>query len=322
MRQEAVETVMRVLGSFNPSGKPNSEGTWMAVSCPLAPWTHKGRDEHPSMMVNIEPGRSVCHCMGCGFSSGALGLAKEIHRYGGIDDETLKELTYLITLEETKHWAQLERDKPDIPESLVADLDQWHPYWEQRGVSHEEVRRWRLGYSAEQKRVLIPFFDFEGSLHGVVGRDITGLRKDKYRVFPTGFDRSRYVFGEHLITGGERSLLVVEGYLDAIAARRYLPSDMGVVALGTARPSNDQVRKIALFANEEVISALDKDDTGLIGAAKLERLLRGRVKMTTIDYGGYKDADEAGEALPGILAKRRGGMFDDVVSRLTAIAGA
>ena len=320
MRVEAVETVMRVLGSYNPAPRVNSRGDWGACSCPLAPWRHRGRDANPSMMVSVEPGRSTAHCLGCGFTGGMLSLVKEVHRYGGIDEATLKELIYLVTLEETRHWAQLERDKPDLPVSLLADLDQWHPYWAERGVGDEEVRRWRLGYSAEYRRVLLPFFDFEGNLHGVVGRDITGMRKDKYRVFPTGFDRARYVFGEHLITGGEDRLLVVEGYLDAIAARRYLPPEIGVVALGTARPSDEQVRKIAMFANQEVISGLDKDDTGLIGSAKLDRLLKGRVRLSTIDYGDFKDADEAGAALVDIVAKRSGGMFDDVLSRLSGLA--
>lgn len=311
---------MRVLGSYNPHPNANSAGSWGAVSCPLAPWTHRGRDEHPSMMVSLEPGISTCHCMGCHFSSGALGLAKEVHRYGGIDDETLKELTYLIVLEETRHWEQLARDKPDLPTSLVADLDQWHPYWEERGISHDEIRRWRLGYSADDKRVLLPFFDFEGNLQGLVGRAVRRRTKPKYRIYPEGFDRARYLFGEHLISGAERQLLVVEGYLDAIAARRYLPAEIGVVALGTARPSDEQVRKIAMFANEEVISGLDKDDTGLIGSAKIERLLAGRVRLSSIDYGDFKDADEAGEAIVGMIEQRCGQLFDDALSRLAAIA--
>jgi 5S rRNA maturation endonuclease (ribonuclease M5) len=319
VRVEAVTTVLRVLGSFNPEPKVNSAGTWGAVSCPLAPWRHKGRDERPSMMVSVEPGRSHCTCMGCGFNNGMLSLAQEVHALGGIDDHTLSEIGYLITMEEARLWARLERDKPDLPESLLSDLDQWHPYWEERGVSQVEVRRWRLGYSSEHQRVLIPFFDFHGNLHGVVGRDITGMRADKYRVFPSGFDRARYLFGEHLISGDEERLFVVEGYLDAIAARRYLDPAIGVVALGTARPSDEQVRRIAMFAGDEVIIGLDRDDAGMFGAAKLERMLKGKVRLSKIEYGTFKDADEAGAALPGIVASRAGGLFDGLVARLTTL---
>lgn len=313
-------TVLQTLGSYHPHPKPNSEGSWGAASCPLAPWQHKGRDEHPSLMVSLEPGRSIATCLGCGFSSGLLGLAKEVHRYGGIDDGTLKELTYLIVLEEAQHWRHLERHKPDLPAVLVDDLEQWHPYWEERGFDHDDVRRWRLGYSAEERRVLIPFFCFEGNLRGVVGRDITGLRSDKYRIYPEGFDRSRYLFGEHLVSGNEDALLVTEGYLDAIAARKHVPASLGVVALGTARPSDEQVRKIVMFANGEVIIGLDPDSAGMIGATKLERLLRGRVRLSRIDYGKYHDAAEAGPALPNLIDERKGGLFEGVISRLADIA--
>ena len=320
MRVEAVTQALRVLGSYNPEPRLNSEGSWGAVSCPLAPWRHRGRDEHPSMMVSVEPGVSIMHCLGCGFSSGMLSLVREVHSLGGIDDYTLKELTYLVLAEEGEHWQVLERDKPDLPMNLVAELDTWHPYWAERGFDEADIRRWRLGFSADEGRVLIPFFDFEGNLRGVVGRDVTGRHKAKYKVYPTGFDRARYLFGEHLVGGAER-LLVVEGYLDAIACRKYLSADIGVVALGTARPSDEQVRKIAMFADREVIIGLDKDGTGMLGASKLERLLKGRVKLTTIDYGDAKDAAEAGPGIVEIVAARSGGMFDNVLERLQALAG-
>lgn len=320
MRLEAVETVLRALGSFNPHPKVNSAGSWGAASCPLAPWRHKGRDEHPSLMVSVEPGKSSCKCMGCGFTGGLRALVLEVRDLGGIDNEVAKELSYLIVMEESRHWRQLEVDPPDIPESLVSDLDQWHPYWEERGIGHRDVRLWRLGYSAQHQRVLMPFFDFQGNLRGVVGRDITGMRADKYRVYPTGFDRAKYLFGEQLLSGEERRLLVVEGYLDAIAGRQHLPPEVGVVALGTAVPSDEQVRRIRMFSGGEVISGLDKDGTGLIGTSKLLRLLRGSVPVTQIDYGSAKDANEAGAKIVDIVAARTGGLFDDLLSRLSAVA--
>lgn len=322
MRVEAVETVLRALGSYNPSPKINSAGSWGAASCPLAPWRHKGRDEHPSLMVSVEPGKSSCKCMGCGFTGGLRALVLEVRDLGGIEVEIAKELSYMIVMEESRHWKQLEVDPPDIPETLVSELDQWHPYWGEREIGHREVRLWRLGYSAHHQRVLMPFFDFQGNLRGVVGRDITGMRGDKYRVFPTGFDRAKYLFGEQLLSGEERQLLVVEGYLDAISSRRYLPPEMGVVALGTAVPSDEQVRRIRMFAGDEVISGLDQDGTGLIGTSKLLRMLRGAVPVTQVNYGSTKDANEAGEKIVDIVAGRTGGLFDDVLSRLNTLARA
>lgn len=315
MRPETVATVLEALGSYHYVPKLNSAGTWGAASCALAPWTHGGgRDRNPSLMVSVEPGPSAAKCMSCGFSSGMLGLVNEVHRYGGINDDTLEELRYLILLEETRHYAMLEKEglRPEIPQSYIHNLDTWHPYWEDRGFTKQEARHWRLGYDPEGKRALIPFFDFDGILRGVVGRDITGWSGAKYKVMPEGFDRAEYLYGEHRITGAEKRILLVEGYLDAISASRYVDSDTGVVALGTAIPSNEQVRRLGMIADEEVIIGLDNDKTGQLGIAKLQRMLTGSVMLSTITYGDHKDANEAGEKLKDILAARHDPAFGDL----------
>ena len=281
MRPETVRTVLQTLGSYHSDPKLNSAGTWGAASCALAPWTHGGgRDKNPSLMVSVEPGISSVKCMSCGHSGGMLSLVNEVPRYGGITDETLEELRYLILLEETKHYIMLEKEglRPEIPASFVDQLDNWHPYWKERGISRSEARSWRLGYDPEDKRALIPFFDFEGILRGVVGRDITGFGVPKYKIMPQGFDRANYLFGEHRITGKEKRILLVEGYLDAITAARYVDNDIGVVALGTAIPSKDQLRRLALIADEEIIVGLDNDSTGQLGIAKLQRNLAAKVR--------------------------------------------
>jgi len=320
VRAETVEKIFQTLGSYQADPNVNSEGTWGALSCPLAPWTHKGSglDRNPSMMVSLEPGRSHAKCLSCGHSSGVLGVANEVHRYGGIDDETLDELRYFILLEESHHYEMLKKEgfRPELPATMIQDLGVWHPYWGDRGISKQEVRLWQLGYSGEERRALIPFWGQDGSLLGVVGRDVTGLSKAKYKVYPTGFQRADHVYGEHRITGNEDILLVVEGYLDVVTVSRYLPEGMGVVGLGSALPSKAQIRRLAMYANSELIIGLDEDDTGQRGITRIRKELEGRIPISLLDYGDYKDADEAQENIGKILTSRRRMTWTPVLDRL------
>lgn len=323
MRASTVEHVLRTLGSYNPVPRLNSAATWGSASCPLAPWTHGGgRDANPSLMVNVEPGGSVSKCMSCGFVGGMGKLAREVHHYGGIDAATLEDLEYLILLEESHMWQMADHEgltKP-VPETLIANIDTWHPYWESRGIDRPTARKWRLGYDGDAQRALLPFFDLDGNLVGVVGRDVTGKAQAKYMVLPTGFDRARHLYGEHRVTGKEEQLLVVEGYLDAVTASMHLPPTTGVVALGSAIPSDEQVRRLKMLTNGKLVIGLDKDESGERGALRIQRKLTGSVKLGRVDYGEYKDANAAGAAIVEILNQQQNPVFDSVVARLTAIA--
>lgn len=323
MRAQAVETVMMALGSYNPTPNVNSAGAWGTVSCPLAPFTHGGgRDKNPSMMVSVDEGRSHAKCLSCQFSGGVRSLAEEMYRHGGITADELEDLKYFILLEETKHYEQLKMEgglQPEIRGSMIEDLGRRHPYWTtERGLKAATIRSWGLGFSYEEMRALVPFWDLSGSLVGVVGRDVTGESDRKYMIYPAGFDRGRYLFGEHRITGREEAVLMVEGYMDAVTASEYLPENIGVVAVGSAMPTDEQLRRVALLA-PEVILALDSDVSGTIAAAKSRRKLGPRVKLSTIDLGAFKDADEAKGAVLGMLLNRRNAVTGPLEERMKEV---
>jgi len=324
VKASAVTEVMQELGSYNPHPKVNSMGDYGALSCPLAPWTHGGgRDANPSMMVSIGEGMSWTTCLTCSFNGSVKSLVWEVHKYGGIDRERADDLSYFITLQETQHYEQLRRQgitATPIHQDLLDSLNKEHPYWsETRGLDRSTIREWGLGFYWPEMRATIPFWDMGGSLVAVVGRDVTGESKSKYKVMPSGFNRGEYLFGEHRVTGKEDSLLVVEGYMDAIKASMYLPTGMGVVALGAAIITKEQARRLAVLT-DHVYLALDSDKSGELGAARVRKALGSKVRLTALDLGWYKDIDEVGAELPTVLAEGKEAVYAPVKDSLKRLA--
>lgn len=319
---------MNALGSYNPEPNLNSEGTWGMVSCALAPVRHGGggRDANPSFAVSVGQGVSYGKCFSCGFQGGMLALVRDAKEHGLIDAERAEELSEYILAEEKRSLGkQVEgKDKgwtpPQLPHDLIENLGTPHKYWsEKRGFDIATQRAWNLGYSPEKQRALIPFYDYNGALVGIVGRDVTGESEQKYYIYPQGFDRAQYLFGENRVSGQEDSVLLVEGYLDAVSASRFLPPNIGVMALGSASPSPMQIRKLTLLA-KEVILGLDQDSAGVLGTEKCKRLLGGKVRLTEIEYGDHKDADEAGPAIMELIQQRKNPLLHgllDVLKPLT-----
>lgn len=313
MREKAVTTLMSALGSANPSGKLNSEGEWMMVSCPLARARHNGLDLRPSFAVSIGPGLSYGSCFGCGFKGGMMALVSTSKNLGLIVSETAEGLLDFINAEELASLREQpephNRVQGDISSRLLLGLGQMHSYWFERGFTPEVIERWKLGFDEEGERVLIPIYDAFGVLVAIIGRDVTGLKASKYMIYPKGFAKSQYLFGEHLITGKEDAVLVVEGLLDVIKASMFLPKNIGVLSLIGASPSETQLRKLVMLARE-VIEGLDSDAAGRLGAEKLRRGLLGRVRLSTIDYGEHKDADEVGSGITDLIQQRRNPLME------------
>lgn len=77
--------------------------------------------------------------------------------------------------------------------------------------------------SAYAGRVLVPFQDLDGTLFGYMGRAVEG--EPKYLV-PTGFPKSRFIFGAHQLKGMHKVVWVVESPFAAMKL-----ASMGVKAV-------------------------------------------------------------------------------------------
>lgn len=88
MQASRIEDLLRLLGCR----RVKTTGTRVRSSCPLGPWRHSGRDEHPSFVVfAADEDESRCNCLGasCGFKGTLMQLIWAIEKHSGSKLPTL-----------------------------------------------------------------------------------------------------------------------------------------------------------------------------------------------------------------------------------------
>ncbi|MCL6615034.1 MAG: DNA primase, partial [Firmicutes bacterium] len=158
-------------------------------------------------------------------------------------------------------------------------------------------------------RLIFPLFDLRGRVIGFGGRTL-GEGQPKYLNSPESelFAKRRFLYGLNLAREAMRrsgQAVLVEGYLDAIAAHRA-GVENAVATLGTAL-SEDHAELLRRFANE-VILAYDGDEAGQEATVRgLELLHRLGLAVRVAVLPAGQDPDElvraqGGEALRSLLA--------------------
>ena len=205
---------------------------------------------------------------------------------------------------------------PDRWEALGAFLSK-------RGASHDEMleaglvvaREDGATYDRFRNRLMFPISDAEGRVAGFGGRAL-GDAKPKYlNTSQTPiFDKGALLYAFDLAREAirrERTVVVVEGYMDAIAAHQFGFENV-VASMGTAL-TEEQARRLRRGV-DRVILALDADAAGQLatlrgldvlgptpaeedqpipdaaGLVRFERTLRAEIRIVRLPAG--KDPDE------------------------------
>lgn len=346
MQRKDIDYVLRSLGCTTI--EPTNE--WVMHSCLLAPWTHKsGSDAKPSNGVKISDGVSAVNCFGCDFKGGFLDYVRKVGNHkiaeGILTQEKLDELTdYILISEEDidevtikgKELSKVFVEKPKPADDLIDCLGTYHPYFAERGITKDTAQEYRLGYSKIKNRALFPLITRHGDIPVMTGRLIKGDGNDKtpkYVNYPPQGEKSKHLYGEHLVTKEHRRVIVVEGAVDSIIVNQYLwkhPDEFGdciTLALFGKDPSPEQMDYLAKF--EEVIPLGDNDKPGMMFTRKLvdgfehsfevngktQKVmvsgLRYRTKVTTLKYptemfeGQYKDPAKLKDKVIDMLRERQ-----------------
>ncbi len=203
-----------------------------------------------------------------------------------------------------------------------------HAYLANRGLNDEDIKRFGIGYSLPswdglirhlnakgygneviekagliikgkkgyydrfRNRVIFPIFNREGRVAGFGGR-VMDDSKPKYLNSPETmvYNKRKLLYGLNIAKKSrERSLIIVEGYMDCITLQRsgFLNS---VASLGTSLTMS-QARLLKRYANEVYI-CYDSDTAGqeaTLRGLKILDNLSMRIKIISIPEG--KDPDE------------------------------
>lgn len=179
-------------------------------------------------------------------------------------------------------------------EEYFAPFRKIHQYTFDRGFEKETAVKYDIGYDENQRRIVMPIRTGEGEIAGLVGRTIDRDEDVKYLLYNyedgevVGFNKD-WVLYEDKSDYEHDSILVVESALDVAWADQHgLTEIVNVGSILGCKPSDRQADKLAKY--DEVIDGLDDDYSGRAGGKLLKRKLKGRVKLSEIEYPeGCKD---------------------------------
>lgn len=214
------------------------------VSCP-----HPDHDDrNPSAAINVRKRLWVCYS--CGRSGRLEALLGQQVTDPDVDD-VLQDIVSMLN--------RFDEPSRKYPESWLDQFDfgEPHPYWLDRGLTADIVRRFRLGYDFESDCVTYPLRTPNGAVLGVVRR-VLDDRRPKYR-YPDNAPVSKTLFAYYETVAGADDIVITEGALDALAMW-----DIGVPAVAQmgATLSEEQATLLRRLGPRSITFAYDADPAG------------------------------------------------------------
>jgi DNA primase len=280
-------------------------GTSLQMSCPNAPYSagHKGVDSHFSFGIKAADGPSVCHCFACQIGGTVLEVFSRLFAQCRVSKDVFAYVQEVERFDLKGVIERLARRRNRVAQvrgpgtfNLLEFTKTCHSQWTQaskflmvRGVTEEEVKRYRIGFDEVRSRVTFPFFSKDGDCVACTGR-MVGDGQPKYWRYPT--TNEAVLFGEEQVDNSLQQVVLVEGPFDCIRVRRLLPN---VLALNSLNLSSRQCERLLEFANT-VYLMLDGDDAGKLGIEKIGSALRRRVRVFVLDVLDGIDPDQMTDA--------------------------
>ena len=296
-----------------------------------------------SPSFSVTPGKQMYYCFGCGEGGNVYSFIMKYENYTFL--EAVKMLAYRagIQLPETEYTEE-EKRKADLKAALLGINKQaalyFHhllksekgktglDYFSFRGLDHETIVRFGLGYSNKTSddlyryfkqqnysdellketglfafsekgtydkfwnRVMFPILDINNRVIGFGGR-VMGEGEQKYLNSPETkiFEKSRNLYGMNFARISRKPyILICEGYIDVIAFHSAGFTN-AVAALGTAF-TQQHAMLIKRYVKEAVLT-FDSDGAGQKAALRAIPILKSvGIAVKVLDMKPYKDPDE------------------------------
>lgn len=263
----------RIMKALGLSGQPS--GNNLYIRCPLH------NDSSPSFSFNIENGLWICFGK-CGQGS----LDQLVSRVMGMT--LLDAHHYLLQMSEPNS-SYLENllhpaEKDELLEEIMDEegLEVFCPDWfKDRGFDESDIDRWNIkcGYDCS---IYIPLDN------GYIKR-FSPPSAIRYQ-YSVGLKKSEKLFGFSKISFPVRSIIVVEGPLDAMWG---VKNGFNTVAILGSFISDIQMDLLSKLNPEEVCLALDYDAAGFKAVQIFERKNKGRFNITVLPIpDGAKDIQD------------------------------
>jgi DNA primase len=205
----------------------------------------------------------------------------------------------------------LDENAPNKPLGFeLQHLDQEHPYFAERGLTHDTVLAFGLGYCGKGSmagRIVIPIHNVKGELVAYAGRWPGEPADDapKYKL-PTGFRKSMEVFNLHraIEDAPEEPLLIVEGFFDAIRLWQNGASKVVAIMGSNFSPAQESLILGQTAPDTRILVMLDEDDAGRTGRDNivLRLALHRFVRACQFENEGFQPEHLEPEQLADLIA--------------------
>ena len=319
-----------VLAKLGVEHRRQGNRAW-AERCPLP--THGPHNEAhlwQNWFVRLDRGeRSGYHCFSC---KGAGQLVELVMLLRSVGYREAREWVRGIVTQDTEAPFLRVRSEPArlpgaiaVPggvQKMGVGLERWNSvprdYVLSRGITDEQVRRWRIGYALEGRlegRILLPIFDRRDRLANYAARSFIGHEK-RYLAAGSWEDPDKVaLFGEHRwpAPGARGCVVVFEGALNGLAIEHALSaagcSELaefgGMSGLDEGEGGQVDVRTLMKLATfRRVIVATDPDHAGDRAADAIARALLKRATVTRLELPRGRDAADLWREDPGALGAR------------------
>lgn len=269
----------------------------LVIYCPFHNNTHS-----PSFYISEDNGAWLCFNPACGETGNITQLVKRItgkNDFEAIRLITAKESQALDNFDEVLN--QMFEDKPDFIEFDQKKLDDLslelalnknaRDYFESRGINHDSMTYFKLGYSEAQGMVVVPVHSPDGIPVGLVGRSISEKRFKN----STNLPKNKTMFNIHRAKRIGDQVIIAESSFDAI--RIHQSGFPNVVATLGGHISTENITLLNRYFNKIIIMT-DADEAGRqLGLAISSKLKNKDILWASYSYGKIypHDAKDAGD---------------------------
>jgi len=270
------------------------------LCCPFCVEKGESPDERFRLGVNTVTGRA--HCFNCEWSGGG--------------DYTFSKLTQALETgdieaqQENRKHRKRKSTQVELPEGFTEVLDReghWgkiaYRYLTGRGITEKQMEDNTIGYTLVgdfHHRIVFPVY-VRKKLRGLVGRDMTGDQKPKYR--NSVGDKALYNVQRH----PRKAVCLFEGIFDTLLAER--PAKKLDIDTNGLLGHTLQFHQLDLLEPYKTIYTwLDPDKAGIAGYFNIRRILpKDKVMRVVLPRGFFHDGasdKEPSELPPESITKR------------------
>jgi DNA primase len=257
-------------------------------TCPI----HKGGQERtPSCSILLEdkldtPAGTV-HCFGCGYRAS---LVKFISDCLGIPFREAKE--WLLGVSEYSLVENTRNLELDLQSPILPSNDNWqevsldelkgydyvHPYMHQRKLTDDIIYKFEVGYDPKLDAITFPVY-----VDGVCR--LVCKRRVKFKRFDMPVINPKPIYGLDYLTDNE--VIVCESIINALTCWSY--GRQAVALFGTG--SDWQIEQLNKIPQRHIVLALDGDEAGRKGTARLLKGLKDKI-VTVLKIPNGKDIND------------------------------